>query len=45
VEGYPKFQPELNVLFEAFDDGTLKAITSELTLAEVLVKPLIDNRV
>lgn len=43
VEGYPKFKTELNVLFEAFDDGTLKAITSELTLAEVLVKPLIDN--
>jgi predicted nucleic acid-binding protein len=43
VEGYARFQAELNELFEAFDEGHLKAITSELTLAEVLVKPLIDN--
>jgi len=43
VEGYAQFQAELNELFEAFDEGHLKAITSELTLAEVLVKPLIDN--
>lgn len=43
VEGYAEFQPELNELFEACDQGILKAITSELTLAEVLVKPLSDN--
>lgn len=43
VEGYAEFQALLNELFEAFDDGNLKAITSELTLAEVLVKPLIEN--
>lgn len=43
VEGYAEFETELNELFETFDSGNLKAITSELTLAEVLVKPLIDN--
>ncbi|MDY6805143.1 MAG: type II toxin-antitoxin system VapC family toxin [Cyanobacteriota bacterium] len=43
VEGYAQFKAELNELFEAFDEGNLKAVTSELTLAEVLVKPLIDN--
>ncbi|NES93533.1 MULTISPECIES: type II toxin-antitoxin system VapC family toxin [Okeania] len=43
VEGYAEFQALLNELFEAFDNGSLKAITSELTLAEVLVKPLIEN--
>ncbi len=43
VEGYAEFQDLLNELFEAFDNRNLKAITSELTLAEVLVKPLIDN--
>jgi len=45
IEGYTKFETELNELFEAFDAGNLQAITSELTLAEVLVKPLIDNNV
>ncbi|MEB3886275.1 PIN domain-containing protein [Lyngbya sp. CCY1209] len=45
LEGYVQFQTELNVLFDAFDDGTLKAITSELTLAEVLVKPFLDNNI
>ncbi|MEB3341286.1 type II toxin-antitoxin system VapC family toxin [Okeania sp.] len=44
VEGYPEFQDLLNELFEAFDNGNLKAITSQLTLAEVLVKPLIENQ-
>ncbi|NES71238.1 MAG: type II toxin-antitoxin system VapC family toxin [Okeania sp. SIO2D1] len=43
IEGYAQFETELNELFEAFDRGNLQAITSELTLAEVLVKPLIDN--
>jgi predicted nucleic acid-binding protein len=43
VEGYAQFQAELNELFEAFDEGNLKALSSELTSSEVLVKPLIDN--
>ncbi len=43
MEGSAKFETELNELFETFDAGNFQAITSELTLAEVLVKPLIDN--
>ncbi|CUS34801.1 Ribonuclease VapC (fragment) [Candidatus Nitrospira nitrosa] len=33
----------LTTLFEALDHGKLTAVTSELTLAEVLVKPLLDH--
>lgn len=30
-------------LFAAIDEGKIKAVTSELTLAEVLIKPMMDN--
>jgi predicted nucleic acid-binding protein len=43
VEGYPRFAQELRELFRAIDKGQLSAVTSELTLAEVLVKPLADH--
>lgn len=43
IEGYPDFVDELNQLFDSIDAGNLRAFTSELTLAEVLVKPLIDG--
>lgn len=43
LEGYPDFVDELNELFESFDAGNLSAVTSELTLAEVLVRPSIDR--
>ncbi|MBC6453877.1 MAG: PIN domain-containing protein [Hormoscilla sp. SP5CHS1] len=43
VEGYPDLSEELTELFDSFDGGTLVAITSELTLAEVLVQPLMEN--
>ncbi|MBD2774472.1 PIN domain-containing protein [Iningainema tapete] len=42
IEGYPDFVDELNELFDRVDVGILKAFTSELTLAEVLVKPLMN---
>ena len=45
IEGYPAFQQELHELFETIDHGELDAVTSELTLAEVLVKPFIDGSV
>ncbi len=45
LEGYPDFVDELTELFENFDDGNLRAVTSELTLAEVLVRPFIDGNV
>lgn len=45
LEGYPDFVDELTELFENFDEGNLRAVTSELTLAEVLVRPFIDGNV
>lgn len=43
LEGYPVFRAVLTTLFQALDQGELTAVTSELTLAEVLVKPLLDH--
>ncbi|MBI4828425.1 MAG: type II toxin-antitoxin system VapC family toxin [Nitrospinae bacterium] len=43
LEGYPAFTPALTEIFSRIDVGDLIAITSELTLAETLVKPLMDN--
>jgi predicted nucleic acid-binding protein len=40
LEGYPAFVQDLTQLFQAIDRGTLAAFTSELSLAEALVKPL-----
>lgn len=43
LEGYPSFIQFLTELFIGIDQGSLNAVTSELTLAEVLVKPLMDQ--
>jgi len=43
LEGYPAFRPILTALFESLDRHELTAVTSELTLAEALVKPLLDR--
>lgn len=43
LEGYPAFRLALTTLFEALDRHELSAVTSELTLAECLAKPLIDR--
>lgn len=40
VESYPSFIQDLTALFQSIDQGHQVAITSELSLAEVLVKPL-----
>ena len=40
LEGFPAYAPALRSLFEAIDRGEILAATSELTLAEVLVKPI-----
>lgn len=39
LEGYSRYVQELTLLFQAIDVGNLSAFTSELSLAEVLVKP------
>jgi predicted nucleic acid-binding protein len=43
IEGLPPFAAKLVPLFQRFDRGELHAVTSELTLAEVLVKPRRDQ--
>ncbi len=43
LEGYADFVDELTELFESIDAGNFRAVTSELTLAEVLVRPLMDG--
>jgi predicted nucleic acid-binding protein len=43
LEGYPDYIPALTEIFAAIDQGGLLAVTSELTLAEILVKPMMDN--
>ena len=40
VEGFDEHQAFLNALFQLFDAGAAFALTSELTLAEALVRPL-----
>jgi len=40
VESYPVFIREITALLQSIDQGNQVAITSELSLAEVLVKPL-----
>ncbi len=43
LEGYPVFRAILTTVFDALDRHELSAVTSELTLAEVLVKPFLDR--
>ncbi len=43
LEGFPEFKSILTELFLAIDDHKVQAVTSDLTLAEVLVKPLKDG--
>nr|WP_319538552.1 type II toxin-antitoxin system VapC family toxin [uncultured Methanospirillum sp.] len=43
LEAFPEYLELIQSLFSSIDSGKYKAVTSELTLAEVLVKPLIDH--
>ncbi|MEM6426934.1 MAG: PIN domain-containing protein, partial [Cyanobacteria bacterium P01_D01_bin.128] len=43
LEGYSDFCPELTLLFEQIQIDAFTGITSELTLAELLVKPCRDR--
>ena len=45
LEGYPKFIASVRALFAAIDEGRIRAVTSELTLAESLVKPMMDGNI
>lgn len=39
LEGHPAFVQDLTQLFQSIDRGNLSVVSSELSLAEVLVKP------
>ena len=43
LEAYAPFVSPITELFESLDRGEIHAVTSELTLAETLVKPLLDQ--
>jgi len=43
LEGYTRYAGALSTLFDRIDRGDLPAVTSELTLAEVLVKPFMNG--
>jgi predicted nucleic acid-binding protein len=43
LEGYPAYVQVLTELFSLIDSSELQAVTSELTLAETLVKPKMDD--
>lgn len=44
VEGHPTFAEPLVELFERLELDAIQAVTSELCIAEVLVKPIRDNK-
>ena len=44
VEGEPRFRELLKELFVAIDQEVIFAVTSELTLAEVMVEPIASKR-
>lgn len=43
LEAFPEYVAAATELFHAIDRGQFQAVTSELTLAETLVKPITDN--
>lgn len=43
VEGFREHESIIREILGAMDDGTIVAVTSELTLAEVLIKPIQDE--
>lgn len=43
VEGFANYADQIQALLKAMDAGEIIAVTSELTLAETLVKPLKDQ--
>jgi predicted nucleic acid-binding protein len=44
VEGHARYRLLLNKMFEALDNNAFRAVTSELTLAEALVKPFAEAK-
>lgn len=45
LEGFAAYIDELTALFTEVNRGTFRAVTSDFTLAETLVKPLMDQNI
>lgn len=45
IEEHPTYLPLVRLLFQAIDQGHIKAVTSTITLLEVLVHPLREGNV
>jgi predicted nucleic acid-binding protein len=43
VEAHPKYEPLVTAAFQQLSSGALRAVTSVVTLAETLVRPLVNN--
>jgi predicted nucleic acid-binding protein len=43
LEGFALFASELQFLFDAIQEGKIHGVTSELCLAELLVRPILEN--
>lgn len=43
IEGFADLAEQIQALLRALDDAQIVAVTSELTLAEALIKPLKDQ--
>lgn len=43
IENYPEYSAVITVLFQHLEQGSFEIFTSELTLAETLVKPIKDG--
>jgi predicted nucleic acid-binding protein len=44
IEDHPRYAPQLVALFEAVEQGRIRIVTSVVTLAEVLVRPLRERQ-
>lgn len=43
LEGYPEYNREIQKIFSCIDEGSIEVFTSQLALAETLVKPFQEN--
>lgn len=43
LEGFPQVEQTLEALFKAIDSAELQTVTSELSLAEALIRPIENN--
>jgi predicted nucleic acid-binding protein len=44
-EGFPNYSAHIEEIFKIIDSGLSIAVSSELTLAEILIKPFMDDNI